>query len=97
MSRELGIPGKHSAEYRAARERVNTPSLETAKPIIYPSGDPESWHEFNESIRTFPERRHLTPWESDDPEQIRMEAMQRGQRENGIRDIIQIFLTHIQI
>lgn len=78
MERRLYIPRQHSPEYKAAREAVNAPSLETAKPIIYESGKPERWHAFNESLRTFPERKHVAPWKSKDPEQIRIEAMQRG-------------------
>jgi molybdopterin/thiamine biosynthesis adenylyltransferase len=78
MVERIYVPGKHSAEYRGARNEVNTPSLETLKPIIYPSGDPEKWQAFNQSLQTFPERRQLQPWSSDDPDKIRIEAMQRG-------------------
>lgn len=78
MSAEHRIPHNYSEEYRAARAEVNRPTLETIKPIIYPSGTLESWAAFNESLRTFPEKRSLIPWKSDDPEQIRIEAMERG-------------------
>jgi molybdopterin/thiamine biosynthesis adenylyltransferase len=88
MSRESNIPGQHSAEYRAAREAVNAHTLETTKPIIYPSGDPDSWHSFNESLRTFPERRQLQPWGSDDPDQIRAEALSRGILVDKFPDIL---------
>lgn len=48
------------------------------KPLLYPAAVPEKWNAFNESLRTMPIIAKLAPWESDDPADIRIEAVDRG-------------------
>jgi molybdopterin/thiamine biosynthesis adenylyltransferase len=77
MEKRLYIPKKHSAEYLLAREAVNKPTLETVEARIYHGANPEQWEKFNDSLSSFPQRKGLLPWTSADPEQIRLEAIER--------------------
>lgn len=76
--RQYDAPKAYTARYLETRERVNAPTLETSRPGIFHHKDPGQWHAANELLRTFPEMRHLKPWASEDPMEIRREAIERG-------------------